>query len=140
MNGLIIKQLTILHLSQQLLHIQETKCERDVGYIVDAIVYDLCHGGNVKSREAALRYVNQPVTVLYFRTRRRNCCKFKLCTVIMGNVLAQTDPSKLSKLLTATIPTAIVTQYNPTALAAESGALTEVTALLKIITDAIQQE
>ncbi len=33
-------------------------CKRDVGYIVDAIVYDLSYGGNSKSVEAGLAYWN----------------------------------------------------------------------------------
>jgi len=36
----------------------ETTCKRDVGYVVDAIVYDLSFGGNSKSREAGLAYWN----------------------------------------------------------------------------------
>lgn len=35
-----------------------TKCRRDVGYIVDAIVYDLSYGGNSKSVEAGNAYWN----------------------------------------------------------------------------------
>jgi hypothetical protein len=29
------------------------KCERDVGFTLDAVIYDLCHGGNIKSRGVA---------------------------------------------------------------------------------------
>ena len=36
------------------------KCERDMGYIIDASHYDLAHGGNVNPREAALEYVTNP--------------------------------------------------------------------------------
>jgi hypothetical protein len=32
------------------------KCERDIGLIIDAIVYDLSHGGNTKIRQAAISY------------------------------------------------------------------------------------
>ena len=35
-----------------------TLCKRDVGYVVDAIVYDLSYGGNSKSVEAGLAYWN----------------------------------------------------------------------------------
>lgn len=35
-----------------------TKCRRDVGYVVDAIVYDLSYGGNSKSVEAGNAYWN----------------------------------------------------------------------------------
>ena len=33
-----------------------TKCARDIGQIVDAIVWDMSHGGNVRTREATLTY------------------------------------------------------------------------------------
>ena len=36
----------------------ETICKRDIGYIVDAIVYDLSYGGNSKSVAAGLAYWN----------------------------------------------------------------------------------
>jgi hypothetical protein len=36
------------------------KCERDMGYIIDAVIYDLTHGGNSRSRAAALAYVTSP--------------------------------------------------------------------------------
>ena len=116
---------------------QETKCERDVGYIVDAIVYDLCHGGNVKSREAALRYVNQPGQFYILGQEEETVASLNYALSIMGNVLAQTDPAVNYQTTNGDNSTAIVTQYKSTALEAESGALTEVTALLKIITDAI---
>jgi hypothetical protein len=33
-----------------------TKCARDIGQILDAIIWDMSHGGNVRTREAALSY------------------------------------------------------------------------------------
>jgi hypothetical protein len=35
------------------------KCARDVGYIIDAIRYDLTYGGNVGTRQAAISYYSQ---------------------------------------------------------------------------------
>jgi hypothetical protein len=35
---------------------QQTKCERDVGYIVDALVYDITYGGNLATEIAARSY------------------------------------------------------------------------------------
>jgi len=32
------------------------KCRRDIGLLIDATLYDMKHGGNVKSREAAISY------------------------------------------------------------------------------------
>ena len=36
----------------------ESKCERDVGFVVDRIIWDITHGGNLKTLSAALSYVN----------------------------------------------------------------------------------
>ena len=36
------------------------KCERDMGQLIDAFIYDLAHGGNEKSRDAAIKYVSEP--------------------------------------------------------------------------------
>jgi len=36
----------------------ESKCERDVGFIVDRIIHDLGHGGNLKMRSAAQTFLN----------------------------------------------------------------------------------
>ena len=33
-----------------------TKCARDVGYIIEALVYDLIYGGNSQTRDAGLKY------------------------------------------------------------------------------------
>ena len=40
------------------IYIPEDKCKRDVGYIVDRLKWDYGHGGNLKSRAAALSFVN----------------------------------------------------------------------------------
>jgi hypothetical protein len=42
---------------------QQTSCERDVGYIVDALVYDLTYGGNLETSVAARSYYSQGVFV-----------------------------------------------------------------------------
>jgi hypothetical protein len=36
----------------------EHKCERDTGFLVDRLIWDLGHGGNLKMRAAAQAYVN----------------------------------------------------------------------------------
>jgi hypothetical protein len=42
---------------------RQTKCERDVGYIVDALVYDLTYGGNLATQIAARSYYSYGVFV-----------------------------------------------------------------------------
>lgn len=41
----------------------QTKCERDIGYIVDALVYDLTYGGNLATQIAARSYYSKGVFV-----------------------------------------------------------------------------
>lgn len=41
----------------------QTKCERDVGYIVDALVYDLTYGGNLATQITARSYYSNGVFV-----------------------------------------------------------------------------
>ena len=36
----------------------QVKCERDVGFLVDRIIWDMGHGGNLKMRSAAQTYLN----------------------------------------------------------------------------------
>ena len=43
-----------------------TKCRRDIGIIIDATIHDLTHGGNVKSRFAALSYFTPAGTCLLY--------------------------------------------------------------------------
>ncbi len=38
---------------------ETSTCARDVGYIIDAVVYDLTYGGNVRSRAAGVSYYQQ---------------------------------------------------------------------------------
>ena len=42
----------------------QAKCERDVGYIIDALRYDLMYGGNVATRQAAISYYSQLTNAL----------------------------------------------------------------------------
>ena len=37
----------------------QTTCARDVGFILDAVIYDLTYGGNVRSRAAGIAYYQQ---------------------------------------------------------------------------------
>ena len=47
------------------------KCERDMGYIIDAFLYDLKHGGNVNPREAAPEYVTTQVSFIHLDRKQK---------------------------------------------------------------------
>ena len=113
------------------------KCERDMGLIIDALIWDITHGGNVRSREAALSYINDTVGSPYLSQKTETVASINYGLTVIGNVLAQTDPTINYQVLNGDNSTAIVEQYKNTSLVAESGVLTEITSLVGIITDAI---
>ncbi len=116
----------------------QTKCERDMGYIVDAIIYDLCHGGNVKSRESALEYTDNASNFYLLGQKEETVAAINYGLTLMGNVLAQTDPAVSYQTTNGDNSTAIVTQYKATGLKAEgTTASLGIDANIKIITDAI---
>ena len=44
-----------------LLTYNETKCRRDIGYIIDAVIYDILYGGNSQTADAADEYYSSGV-------------------------------------------------------------------------------
>lgn len=78
------------------------KSESDIGVIVDAFIWDLKHGGNVRSREAALKYVNEPVEI---------AASINYAIQLIQNVLAQTAPDENYQILNGDNSTRIVEQY-----------------------------
>jgi hypothetical protein len=60
-NREFIKQETINYLSTiyPTFVYNQTTCARDVGFILDAVIYDLTYGGNVRSRAAGVAYYQQ---------------------------------------------------------------------------------
>ena len=128
----------------------EYKCERDVGYIIDRIIWDLGHGGNLKSRAAALSFVNGFSADGEFSAASedkvyggpglaaesaQSVAAYGYLETIMGNVLANTAPSVAYQ--DASDSTAVAAQYINTDLTAEVGTTTTVGTLLKIVTDTI---
>ena len=113
------------------------KCERDMGLIVDAIVHDITHGGNVKSREAALSYVNDTAGSPYLTQKDETVAGINYGVTVMQNALAQTAPGTNYQTANGDNSSAIVAQYFETGITAETGIANEVQQLAKIITDAI---
>jgi hypothetical protein len=119
------------------------KCERDVGFTVDAVIYDLCHGGNIKSRGVANSLIgglSEDETEAYpglAIESEESVAAYNYMLAVIEDVLAQTAPAVNYQTLNGDNSTATVAQYFNNDLTAEAGAYNTVESLVTIITDAI---
>ena len=95
------------------------KCERDMGYIIDAFIYDLAHGGNVKSREAALQYVTNPGQFYTLGQEAETVASINYGLTLIQKVLAQAAPAVNYQTTNGDNSTRIVPQYFETLLGAQ---------------------
>ena len=113
----------------------KAKCLRDTGQIIDAVAWDLSHGGNVRSRLSALSYF-QPGGASYIAGQQgETVAAINYLKSIMPNILAKTDPTANYQTLNS-VGTPI-TQQKLTAYEETTGAITTIDSLIGIITDAI---
>jgi len=87
------------------------KCERDMGFIIDAFIWDLKHGGNVRSREAALAYVNNPGKFYTKGQEQETVASINYGLTLIENVLAQEEPEQNYQILNGDNSTRIAEQY-----------------------------
>jgi hypothetical protein len=119
------------------------KCERDVGFTLDAVTYDLCHGGNIKSRGVANSLIgglSEGETEAYpglAIESDESVAAYNYMLTVIGNVLAQTSPTINYQTLNGDNSTATVAQYFNSDLTTEADALATVTASVTLITNAI---
>ncbi len=113
----------------------KAKCTRDTGQIIDAVAWDLSHGGNVRSRLVALSYF-QPGGASYIAGQTgETVAAINYLKSIMPNILAKTDPTaNYASLNSVASP---ITQQKLTAYDATPGSTTTIDNLIKITTDAI---
>jgi len=112
-------------------------CERDTGLIVDALIWDITHGGNVRSREAALAYFENSASVTLTTQADQDVAGYNYMLEVIEAVLTQTDPTTNYQVTNGDNSTAIVEQWTDASLEAEAGVLTRATELVGIITDAL---
>jgi hypothetical protein len=119
------------------------RCERDVGFVVDALIFDIGHGGNVKSRGAANSLIgglSETEVELYSPLvveSDESIAAYNYMLTVIDDVLAQTAPAVNYQTLNGDNSTATVAQYFNADLTAEDGAYTTIQGLVEIITDAI---
>jgi len=125
-------------MSATLSYIQET-CERDTGIIVDALIFDLTHGGNQKSTAAANSYYvpssNTYITTALGRQVPQSIAGYNYMKTLVGLVLANQAPGTNYQTLNG-IATKAIQNIN-TAYTVESGVPATATALISIVTNGL---
>ena len=127
------------------------KCERDVGFVIDRVLYDLGHGGNLKVRAAAQTFLNALADGPYSKAEENNgtglyadlasegaqsVAAYNYMLTLVGNVLANTAPATIYQNLTDD-STAIIDQYFNINLEIETGSLVRFNTLANIVITAI---
>jgi len=82
------------------LNYTEELCERDTGYILDAISYDINYGGNSATIEAARAYYNGTIEVLPENQREETAAAInQLSTIVQGYLSGPTEQTEADTLL-----------------------------------------
>ena len=122
----------------------EIKCERDTGFIVDALIHDLGHGGNVRSRGVANTYVGglfeseQEAYPNLAAESDQSVAAFAYTLSVIQNILNQTDPSTNYQTENGDSSTAIVAQFKDSDKLAEAGTYDTCASLMTIISNAVE--
>ena len=130
----------------------EYKCERDVGFIVDRLIWDLGHGGNLKMRAAAQSFVgafgedgefsalqeNQTYVTLAAEADE-GIAAYEYMKEVVAAVLVNEAPNTVYQNV-GQDSTAIVTQYINTDYTAETGVTTTASELIDIVITALTDQ
>ena len=116
-----------------------SKCERDVGIIIDALVFDIGHNGTQKTTAAALSYYTTAgtayITTNFGQQAVQTVAAYNYLNTAITSVLANTAPVTNYQALTGVATTA--NQIIDTSLTAETGTTAIATGLISIITTGI---
>jgi hypothetical protein len=113
-----------------------TYCERDVGIIADAVLYDLTHGGTAKSTKAALAYFttagNAYINSNFGTQITQTVAAYNFLKQLMANVVSNTAPAQNYQLLNGVVN--IAEQIIDNSITVESGIAIKINSLVGIIT------
>jgi hypothetical protein len=113
--------------------------EQNTGSIIDAVAFDISHGGNGKSVTAAKSYYTPSGNAYSTSTIGEKIAQtvpaYTYLSVLMGNVLANTAPTSNYQTLNSVATPA--TQIIDATLTAETGTVLEKDALISIVIDGI---
>jgi len=112
-------------------------CTRDMGLLVDAMLYDITHGGNAKTREAALTYFD-PITGIVIASlndeQAQGVAAINYGLTLINYVLLNDAPAVNYQVLNGI--GSPVLQYT-TGVDAEAGVMATITSLASIVTTAL---
>ena len=116
-----------------------TKCERDVGLIIDALLWDIRHGGNVRSRQAAVEYVTNASTFYGLGQKEETVAaiNYAVNTLVNTCVLLNTAPGTNYQVTNSVPVNDRILQIIDTDYVAEDSSFTEIANLKTLITTAI---
>jgi hypothetical protein len=128
------------------------KCERDVGYIIDRLIWDIGHGGNLKMRAAAFSLLgafgqsgefsapeeDTPYVTLAAEADE-GAAAYEQLKLLVADVLANEVPTTIYQT-SAADSTAIVTQYINTDYVAETGITATTDELIDIVITALEDQ
>jgi hypothetical protein len=127
----------------------EYKCERDVGFIIDRLIWDIGHGGNLKMRAAAFSLLgafgeagefsapeeSTPYATLVAEKEEGVAAYTYMLTLV--DAVLRNQPPAVSYQTVLNDSTAIVAQYINTDYVAETGVMADVTELVGIVITAL---
>jgi hypothetical protein len=115
-----------------------SEIERDAGYVLDGVIFDVGHGGTAKTVTNARAYLNAAGTGYINVDSQSQIPQFigaqTYMSTLIGNVLANTTPS--SNYQTLNSVGTVASQIIDTTLTAESGSTALAQSLITIVTNA----
>ena len=105
------------------------KCERDIGLIVDALSYDLTHGGNTAIRKVAISYGSEAAAFYLLGQKEETIAAINYARTVIDAVLSNVAPG--------TVYQGTVTQVINANYSEESGAQLIINNLVTALTGAI---
>jgi len=116
-----------------------TYCERDVGLIVEAVIYDISHGGTAKTTQAAKAYFtsagNAYINSNFGTQTIQTVAAYTYLSSLMGNVATNTAPTTNYQVTNAVVDLSY--QIFDLTLTSELNATTTISNLVQIITNGI---
>jgi len=102
-NREFIKAETIAYLNQVVFtpfNYDQTKCRRDMGYIIDAVTYDIIYGGNSQTIDAADEYYSAGILQVPLETKRATWETFDYIGDLAGLCMINSPVAALNTVTT----------------------------------------